>query len=31
MAAVLKCLPGDLLNPVKVTEALTVVRQGANG
>ena len=31
LAAVLKCPPGDLLNPIKVAQALTVVRQGANG
>lgn len=28
MAAVLKTTAGDLLNPVKVTKAITVVRQG---
>ena len=28
LAAVLKCTPGDLLNPVKVKQAITVVRQG---
>ena len=28
LAAVLKCQPGDLLNPVKVAQAVKVVRQG---
>ena len=30
LAAVLKCTPGDLLNGVKVPQAVTVVRQGAS-
>lgn len=28
LAAVLKCTPGDLLNPLKVAQAVKVVRQG---
>jgi transcriptional regulator with XRE-family HTH domain len=28
LAAVMECTPGDLLNPVKVSKAVAVVRQG---
>lgn len=28
MAAVLKCTPGDFLDPIKPSKAITVVRQG---
>ena len=28
LAAALKCLPGDFLNPIKVAKAVAVVRQG---
>ena len=28
MASVLKCTPGDILNPIKASHAVSVVRQG---